>query len=99
MSTEPRPPLCPPHDPKPRPARFAVPPGACDCHAHVFGPGGRYPFTPHSLYTPADALPADYRHMLAAIGMQRGVLVQPSTASQTSAVQESSSAHAASSAT
>lgn len=78
MSATPPPPLCPPHDPQPRRPTFAVPAGACDCHAHVFGPGDRYPFTPHGLYTPADALPADYRHMLDAIGMERGVLVQPS---------------------
>jgi predicted TIM-barrel fold metal-dependent hydrolase len=56
----------------------AVPAGACDCHAHVFGPGDHYPFIPHGLYTPADALPYDYRHMLDALGLKRGVLVQPS---------------------
>jgi predicted TIM-barrel fold metal-dependent hydrolase len=44
----------------------------------VFGPGDRYPFTPHGLYTPADALPADHRHMLDALGLERGVMVQPS---------------------
>lgn len=62
----------------PRRPKFAVPAAACDCHAHVFGPGNTYPFIPHGLYTPADALPADYRHMLDALGLQRGVLVQPS---------------------
>ena len=72
------PPLCPPHDPHPRRPRVAVPPNACDCHAHVFGPGNRYPFTPHGLYTPADALPGDFRHMLDALGLTRGVLTQPS---------------------
>ena len=72
------PPLCPPHDPHPRRPCVAVPPNACDCHAHVFGPGKRYPFTPHGLYTPADALPGDFRHMLDALGLTRGVLTQPS---------------------
>ena len=71
-------PLCASHDPMPRRPKAPVPSGACDCHAHVFGPGDHYPFIPHGLYTPADALPGDYRHMLDALGMERGVLVQPS---------------------
>jgi predicted TIM-barrel fold metal-dependent hydrolase len=78
MTGETHPPLCAPHDPDPRRPRAAIPPNACDCHAHVFGPGNRYPFTPHGLYTPADALPADHRHMLDALGLTRGVLTQPS---------------------
>ena len=52
--------------------------GACDCHAHVCGPESRYPYSPARLYTPEDALPADYRRMLDALGLERGVLVQPS---------------------
>ena len=76
--TEPQPPLCAAHDPNPRRPALAIPPGACDCHAHVFGPGNAYPFTPHGLYTPADALPDEHRHLLDALGLERGVLVQPS---------------------
>ena len=56
--------------------RFA--PGACDCHAHVFGPQDRFPFLPHATYIPPDALPGDYARMLTSIGCQRAVLVQPS---------------------
>jgi 2-pyrone-4,6-dicarboxylate lactonase len=78
MSTDTAPPLSAPPDPHPRRPDFAVPPAACDCHAHVFGPGNRYPLIPHGLYTPADALPAQYRHMLDLLGVERGVLVQPS---------------------
>ena len=52
--------------------------GACDCHAHVCGPQSRYPYAPNRLYTPEDASPADYRGMLDSLGMERGVLVQPS---------------------
>jgi predicted TIM-barrel fold metal-dependent hydrolase len=78
MSKQEQPPLCAPHDPAPRRPKIVVPAGASDCHAHVFGPGSTYPFIPHGLYTPADALPAEYRHMLDALGMERGVLVQPS---------------------
>src|SRR5207247_9919624 len=51
---------------------------SCDCHAHVCGPESRYPYAPNRLYTPEDASPADYRRMLDSLGMERGVLVQPS---------------------
>lgn len=78
MPDDTRPPLAAAHDPSPRKPRIAVPPRACDCHAHVFGPGDTYPFIPHGLYTPADALGHEYRHMLDALGVERGVLVQPS---------------------
>ena len=50
----------------------------CDCHAHVCGPQSRYPYAANRLYTPHDALPADYRRMLDSLGLERGVLVQPS---------------------
>ncbi len=50
----------------------------CDCHAHVCGPESRYPYAASRLYTPHDALPSDYRRMLDALGIERGVLVQPS---------------------
>jgi len=51
---------------------------ACDCHAHVCGPQSRYPYAANRLYTPEDASPADYRRMLDSLGVERGVLVQPS---------------------
>jgi predicted TIM-barrel fold metal-dependent hydrolase len=55
-----------------------LPPGACDCHAHVFGPQELFPYLPNAAYIPPDALPTAYVRMLAAIGCQRAVLVQPS---------------------
>jgi 2-pyrone-4,6-dicarboxylate lactonase len=51
---------------------------ACDCHAHVCGPETRYPYAANRLYTPHDASPSDYRRMLDGLGLERGVLVQPS---------------------
>ena len=51
---------------------------SCDCHAHVVGPESRYPYAANRLYTPHDALPSDYRRMLDSLGIERGVLVQPS---------------------
>ena len=72
------PPLCAPHDPKPRKPRVELPLLSCDCHAHVCGPQSRYPYYRERIYTPADALLADYRHMLDTLGVERAVLVQPS---------------------
>jgi predicted TIM-barrel fold metal-dependent hydrolase len=57
---------------------FQVPAGACDCHMHVFGPRGRYPYSRQRTYTPQPAPLAGYRKMAAAIGLQRVVFVQPS---------------------
>jgi 2-pyrone-4,6-dicarboxylate lactonase len=51
---------------------------SCDCHAHVCGPESRYPYAANRLYTPHDALASDYRRMLDSLGIERGVLVQPS---------------------
>lgn len=56
----------------------AFPDGATDCHAHVFGPLDRFAYIPDRSYTPAECRPADYRSMLEAISVSRGVVVQPS---------------------
>ncbi len=71
-------PLCAAPDPAPRPPGIAVPPGACDCHAHICGPAARYPYAPQRIYTPPDALLGDYMAMLDTLGVERAVLVQPS---------------------
>ena len=52
-----------------------LPPGSCDCHAHVFGPFGRYPLSDTRTYTPPDAPQAEYLAMLDAAGFDRGILV------------------------
>jgi predicted TIM-barrel fold metal-dependent hydrolase len=69
---------CAAPDPNPRPPRFAVPEGAVDCHAHIFGPAGRYPYATERSYTPPDAPLSAYRRLLKTLGVARGVLVQPS---------------------
>jgi predicted TIM-barrel fold metal-dependent hydrolase len=69
---------CPPPDFAPRAPRVALPPGATDCHAHVFGPAARYAYAEPRSYTPPDCSLGAYRHMLATIGCERAVLVQPS---------------------
>ncbi len=71
-------PTCAAHDPNPRPPKHATPIGACDVHAHVCGTPDQYPLIPNRLYTPPLASPGDYRHMLDGLGLERGVLVQPS---------------------
>ena len=71
-------PYCAGPDPDPRQPAFALPPGATDCHAHVFGPVARYPYFKRRIYTPPDAPPPAYWRMLGALGVTRAVLVQPS---------------------
>jgi 2-pyrone-4,6-dicarboxylate lactonase len=58
------------------PPAFAVPPGACDAHFHVFEPG--YPHVPHPHYTFPDGTTDQYLAMTEALGIERMVLVQPS---------------------
>ena len=56
--------------------KLKLPPGAADCHFHIFGPKAKFPLDPKSPYTPADA-PKDVlidRHMF--LGIERGVVVQ-----------------------
>jgi predicted TIM-barrel fold metal-dependent hydrolase len=72
-------PACPAPDPAPHgPARFTVPPGAVDTHAHVIGLPPHYPFVYTRSYTPPVAAPQAYLRMLDATGMTYGVLVQVS---------------------
>ena len=71
-------PLCAAPDPSPRKPRFAMPRNACDTHAHICGPIAKYAYSDRRVYTPPDALLPAYRHMLATLGVERTVLVQPS---------------------
>jgi len=65
--------------PQPRtPINFAVPPGACDCHTHIFGDPQRFPMTPSRVYTPEPALADEMRTLHRALHMDRVVVVQPS---------------------
>lgn len=59
-----------------RPA-VAAPAGACDCHIHAYD--GRYPAAPGATLLPPDASMAQYRAVQQRLGMQRAVLVTPST--------------------
>lgn len=57
---------------------FAVPADACDCHAHIFGDPKRFPFIEERSYTPPQGAEDEYLRMLAQLGVQRMVIVQPS---------------------
>jgi 2-pyrone-4,6-dicarboxylate lactonase len=70
--------VCLPFDPVLAPPRERLPAGSCDCHFHVFEDVARYPLAPGRSYTPAAAPMADFRRMMAATGIERAVLVQPS---------------------
>ena len=71
-------PLCAAPDRNPRAPRTAFPPLVCDTHAHIFGPATQFPYVAERIYTPPDSTCDDYRKLLAALGVQRAVLVQPS---------------------
>jgi len=71
-------PGCQAYNPDPGKPKLAIPAGSCDCHAHIFGPKDQYPFTPNRSYTPPEASVGAYRRMLAALGFERAVIVQPS---------------------
>jgi Amidohydrolase len=61
-----------------RPPRLKFPPGACDCHAHIFGPQQQFPFAPGHGYVAPEASVDSYVKMLRTIGCERAVIVQPS---------------------
>lgn len=70
-------PGCPPPR-EPSKPKIATPPGACDTHAHVFGPATQFPYADDRSYTPPDAPLAKYLGMLDTLGFARGALVQGS---------------------
>ena len=53
------------------------PSGSCDTHMHVYD--GRYPTASTATLFPPDALVADYRSVQAELGLDRVVVVQPTT--------------------
>jgi predicted TIM-barrel fold metal-dependent hydrolase len=63
-------------DPDPEKVEAPIPLGACDCHAHLFGPPERFPYAEGRGYTPPDAPLSSYLRHLDALGLDRGVVVQ-----------------------
>ena len=57
--------------------KLKAPPGACDTHMHFYN--ARYPTAPTALFTPPDAGVEDYRRFQETVGVERVVVVQPTT--------------------
>jgi 2-pyrone-4,6-dicarboxylate lactonase len=57
---------------------FKLPPGTCDAHCHVFGPGDKFPYAPGRRYTPEDAPKEKLAALHAHLGIERAVIVQAS---------------------
>jgi 2-pyrone-4,6-dicarboxylate lactonase len=68
-----------PFDPDPRVPAVRLPPLACDSQFHVFGPREVYPVRPHAAYEMPTATVAAAMKMHRTLGIQRGVIVQPTT--------------------
>jgi 2-pyrone-4,6-dicarboxylate lactonase len=62
------------------PLDFKMPRGACDSHAHVFGPYDRHPLSDDRSYTPGEYPGAAFIAHLDRLGIERGVLVTGSAA-------------------
>ena len=71
-------PLCQATDPEIRLPSIEFPAGAVDCHAHICGPAYQFPYASERIYTPPDATLENYQRLLAMLGIDRAVLVQPS---------------------
>lgn len=55
--------------------KTALPPGACDCHVHIYDE--RYALAPTATFKPPHSPVSAYRQVQSALGLQRVVLVQP----------------------
>ncbi len=71
-------PVCMAPDPNTRVPKYRPPPGACDAHCHIFGPGDRYPYAADRSYTPPDAPLERFVELQKTLGLSRAVLVNAS---------------------
>jgi len=55
-----------------------LPPGACDAHAHIFGPYAQFPLAGARSYSPPETPLEAYLDVLDRVGFARGVLVHAS---------------------
>jgi 2-pyrone-4,6-dicarboxylate lactonase len=81
-----------PPDPNPRRPRLKAPPGSWDTHFHVYAPH-LFPFADKRRYTPPAAPVEHYLQINSAIGLERGVIVQPSVHGTNTAVTVHAVAH------
>jgi predicted TIM-barrel fold metal-dependent hydrolase len=66
-----------PPDPNTRTPDWSLPKGACDTHAHIFGPPDIFPYADERRYTPPAAPVEHYRNMQKITGLSRAVFVTP----------------------
>lgn len=66
-----------PPDPNTRTPHWTLPKGACDTHAHIFGPPDIFPYADKRRYTPPAAPIEHYRNMQKITGLSRAVFVTP----------------------
>jgi predicted TIM-barrel fold metal-dependent hydrolase len=71
-------PTCKAPDPNTRKPKYTPPPGSCDAHCHIFGPGDKYPYASDRTYTPPDAPLEKFRELQQILGLERAVLVNAS---------------------
>lgn len=64
------------YDPHPATPALALPPGACDCHVHVFGPVARFPYDAARTFTPVEAPREALFALHRTLGIRRCVIVQ-----------------------
>ncbi|WP_216894360.1 amidohydrolase family protein [Nocardia alni] len=64
-------------DPETRAPKWQLPAGSCDSHVHVFGDRERFPVQPNAVYTAYDATVHAMRRTHSVLGIDRGVIVQP----------------------
>jgi predicted TIM-barrel fold metal-dependent hydrolase len=70
--------LCQAPDPLHKAPLLRCPPGATDCHVHVYGPDAVYPPASTRGFNVPDALPITLKQLLDTLHIDRVVLVQPS---------------------
>ena len=64
-------------DPNTRKPVWVLPKGACDTHAHIFGPPDIFPYAEQRRYTPPAAPIEHYQNMMKITGLGRAVFVTP----------------------
>ena len=65
----------PPH-PHPKAPDLRLPPGSCDAHCHIFGPGHVFPYAEGRVYDAPDVSREDLRRRHELMGVERAIIVQ-----------------------
>jgi predicted TIM-barrel fold metal-dependent hydrolase len=61
------------------PVDFALPPGSCDCHTHVYADPAQFPMAPERVYTPEVVEAEELIRFHGRMGFERVVVVHPNT--------------------